>query len=356
MMVLVIGMASSTFALDTVVSSSAGSAKLGQGIVVLSPLPCQVFQRRTRTDGRIIVSGRVISPCDKLQVRITGVSIKGELSGKWRNIPVASATNGFTEEIDTRAGGWYKVEFQALKSDNVVASASVDKVGIGEVFVGAGQSNSTNCAQTRTNETSGMVSSFSGSEWQLANDPQPGAHDKSDGGSFWPAFGDAMYERYHVPIGVAVTGHGGTSVNEWQPDGVLFQWTTTRIQQLGKMGFRAVLWHQGEADDYMAPMEYAAKLTNVVKASKVAAGWEFPWFIAQASYLNPKDVSFPGIRSAQQSLWKDGIVLQGPDTDTLVGDCRDYDGEGIHLSPKGLNAHGKMWADKVGIYLDSIIK
>jgi len=37
-----------------------------------------------------------------------------------------------------------------------------------------------------------MVSTFSGSEWRIADDPQPGTHDHSMRGSFWPSFGDAM--------------------------------------------------------------------------------------------------------------------------------------------------------------------
>ena len=133
-----------------------------------------------------------------------------------------------------------------MKAGKVVGEMAVDHVGVGEVFVGAGQSNSTNCGQERIKQYSGMVSSFSGTAWQLADDPQPGVHDNSMGGSYWPAFGDEMYAKYHVPIGVASTGHSGTSVNQWIPGGELFRWMTTRMKELGREGFRAVLWHQGK--------------------------------------------------------------------------------------------------------------
>ena len=39
----------------------------------------------------------------------------------------------------------------------------------------------------------GTVASFNGTAWRLADDPQWGPHDRSQGGSFWPAFGDAMF-------------------------------------------------------------------------------------------------------------------------------------------------------------------
>ena len=72
----------------------------------------------------------------------------------------------------------------------------------------------TNYGEAKTQIASGMVSSFGGGAWQLANDPQPGVQDNSKNGSFIPAFGDAMYARYKVPIGVACTGYGGTSVRQ----------------------------------------------------------------------------------------------------------------------------------------------
>ena len=210
------------------------------------------------------------------------------LAAKWQSIPVAQATRSFSAVLPLAAGGWYTLEVEAMKQGKVLADLKVEKFGMGEVFVGAGQSNSTNCGEIRTQQKSGMVSSFGGDEWQIADDPQLGVADKSQGGSFWPAFGDAMYERFGVPIGVATTGFGGTSVNQWQPDGDLFPWMMTRIHQLGPSGFRAMLWHQGESDVEMPSDEYYAKLSHIIQKSQQQAGWYFPWFVAQASYHNPE--------------------------------------------------------------------
>ncbi|HEY6565657.1 MAG TPA: sialate O-acetylesterase, partial [Pirellulaceae bacterium] len=286
----------------------------------------------------------------------TGDSLSGPLPGTWQRLPIVASTGAFGAQFSLPAGGWYKLEVRALAAGQVVAESKVDEFGVGEVFVGAGQSNSTNCGQFRTQQTSGMVSSFSGSDWRLADDPQPGVADRSEGGSFWPAFGDAMYKRYHVPIGVATTGFGGTSVSQWQPDGDLFPWTMTRVEQLGPFGFRALLWHQGESDIEMASDEYYEKLKNVIQSSRARAGWQIPWFVAQTSYHNPEKLRHESVRSAQEKLWSDGIALPGPDTDTLTGQNRDMDGKGIHFSPTGLRAHGQMWAEKVSPYLDKALE
>ena len=312
----------------------------------------QVFQRKTKFQGAMTIRGRVRADYDKLEVRTVGKSLQGPLPDQWREIPKPAKGREFEASVPTPAGGWYKVEVRALKDGKVVGEMAVDHVGIGEVFVGAGQSNSTNCGQERIQQQSGMVSSFSGTGWQVADDPQPGVHDNSNGGSPWPAFGDKMSEDYQVPIGIASTGHSGTSVNQWAPGSDLCRWTSARMKQLGPNGFRAVLWHQGESDVGMAADEYARKMTVLIRETQKATGWDVPWFVAQVSYHNPNSVSFPNPRAGQKKLWDTGVAFEGPDTDTLTGDNRDEGGKGIHFSPKGLLAHGKMWADKVGVYLD----
>lgn len=325
---------------------------LSTDLTLNSPMDYQVFQRKTKFQGAMTIRGRVKAPYDKLEVRTIGKSLQGQLSDQWRELPLAVKEREFEASIPTPAGGWYKVEVRALKDGKIVGQMSVDHVGIGEVFIGAGQSNSTNCGQEKIQQKSGMVSAFSGTGWQLGDDPQPGVHDNTTGGSYWPAFGDAMFEEYQVPIGIASTGHSGTSVNQWAPGSELCRWTSSRMKQFGSHGFRAVLWHQGESDVGMSADDYTRKMTALVRETQKAAGWEAPWFVAQVSYHNPNQVSFPNPRAGQKKLWETGVAFEGPDTDTLTGDNRDNGGKGIHFSPKGLRAHGKMWAEKVGVYLD----
>jgi len=260
-------------------------------------------------------------------------------------------------------------------------------VGVGEVFVIAGQSNSTNYGDVRQQTKSGLVVSFSGDSWSIANDPQPGVQDHSTKGSFIPVFGDALYERYRVPIAVACVGHGSTSVRQWLPKGErikvpptkmnfvipnsdgawestgeLFDGMMKRIKQPGPSGFRSLLWHQGESDGHqeleheITGADYRQMLEHVITASRQQAGWNFPWFVAQVSYHSPDVPAWPPIREAQRSLWQSGIALEGPDTDTLTGNNRQNGGKGVHFSDLGLKAHGRLWAEKVEVYLDSILK
>ena len=321
-------------------------------LTVFSPRDFQVFQRQTRLHGTVFFSGRVTPPCDTVEARVSGKPLAGTLPDAWLPLPLERGSRAFRGELAVPAGGWYRVDLRASLAGKEVATASIAHVGIGELFIGCGQSNSTNCGAEPTKSTTGMVASFSGSEWQLADDPQPGTHDTYRFGSFWPAFGDAMFAKYQVPIGVAVTGQGGAPVSNWTPGSPAFVWTVLRMMELGKGGFRAVLWHQGESNVKGTSEDYYQRLATTIRATHAVTGWYFPWFVAQVSYCGPQAPTAASTRDAQKRLWDEGIALEGPDTDTLVGDYR----AGVHFSVKGLKRHGEMWAEKVGVYLDSVLK
>ncbi len=343
-------------------SKAAGQSRAGKTrLIVRSPRVWQVFQRATKRRGPVVVSGRVVGRADRVEARFIGKPLAGKLAGQWRTIRLDKAAGAFNQTLSLPAGGWYAMDIRVRVGGRTAATATVRPLGVGEVFVTAGQSNATSCGEFPTEQESGMVSSFNGRAWQRAKDPMWGAHDLIEagdpindifmGGSPWLAFGDAMFARYGVPIGVAVAGHGGSSVTDWQPGEHMYEWLLTRIGQLGAMGCRAVLWHQGESDTEMPPGQYSAELTTIIESSKRDAGWELPWMVAKTSYINPATPSIERMRNEFDAIWHSGAALPGPDTDTLTGDNRDGNGEGIHFSPKGLKAHGRLWADSIAAWL-----
>jgi hypothetical protein len=318
-----------------------------------SPAEYQVFQRQTKTRGRLFFSGKVNVPCDRVEYKITGQGINGrKYPSSFKPLRVQDGT--FGEYVDGWAGGWYTVEVRAIRDKKTVASQTLEHVGIGEVFVGAGQSNSTNNGQFPIQQTLGMSSTTDGKVWKINDDPMLGHHDNTQGGSYYPALGDALYERLGVPIGIASTGHGATGIVHWLPETDLYAYMMNRIRQLGKNGFRAVLWHQGEAD-YGREFDGAlSDMIRIIETSRSDAGWYVPWFVARVSYNNEEASSGP-IRNVHKALWDLGVALEGPDTDTLTGKMRDYDGKGVHLSPEGLREHARLWADKLIPYIHSCI-
>jgi hypothetical protein len=347
-------------------------------ISLTSPTDYEVFQRQTRYEGRVRIAGSVKdAPGAQVEVRLVGSKRKGE----WR--PVEAAAQGAFDIFVTKpSGGWYHCEARLTKDGQALAETSVAHVGIGEIFLVAGQSNSANYGEEKQVLKSGLAASFDGNRWQVANDPQRGA--SGNGGSFMPPLGDALAAKFGVPIGFIPIGIGATSVREWLPAGIPFPAPPTlvyRVRQLpdgrweckgaafdtlvsrqkrfGPHGFRAVLWHQGESDANQKDATrtlpgslYQDHLTRIIHDSRQAAGWEAPWFVAQVSYHVPGDEASADIREAQAALWKSGIALAGPDSDALKSEWRQSNGKGVHFSGPGLREHAARWADRITPWLE----
>jgi hypothetical protein len=355
-------------------------------VKIVSPLDYQVFQRQNRTNGTVVVEatvgqpdGSVFTDFDTCEVRLVTVSGTNESSTSWQALPPNDHAH-IRAMLAAPAGGWYRFEIRIRKGSHILCSAAVPHVGIGEVFVIAGQSNSANHGEERQQPKSGLISAMADGTWRLAGDPEPGASGSK--GSFIPAFGDAMAGRFHVPIGIVAVGVGSTSIREWLPKNrpiakppttgrhVLLadgQWVSTgelfdRLVHaettLGKHGFRAVLWHQGESDIHQPaandinPDQYHAYLRDLIEATRSAAGWPAPWFVAQVSYHSPTDTGSPELRAAQRAVVNEGLAFAGPDTDALGPEFREKDGRGIHFNARGLQRHGELWADAVSAWLE----
>jgi pimeloyl-ACP methyl ester carboxylesterase len=349
------------------------------------PLDYQVHQRATKTEGYIPVAASLPNAREgllTLEARLVGAGLATAWSNWWKLSTIEPAIAEIVTEFKAPAGGWYRLEVRARHENTIVAETAVEHVAVGEVFVIAGQSNSANHGEERQTTKTGLLAAFHDGHWRLADDPQPGA--TGSGGSFMPPFGDAIAERFKVPVGIIAVGVGSTSVREWLPRGTRFpnpptmtgrvtrlptgEWESNgklfddlvaRMKETGLLhGFRAVLWHQGESDAAQKDPSrtlsgelYRKFLEQLIHDSRRAASREAPWFVAQASY-RPDGPDSPDIRAAQQALWTSGIALEGPDTDSLTGDLRDKGGKGIHFSGKGLREHGARWAEKVSPWLE----
>ncbi len=341
------------------------------------PFDYQVVQRSTPGKGLLRIAGElseaVALPDVAMEARVMGE--KDQTS--WQRVGGSVSGKKLSGAVEMPAGGWWRLEVRVSQGGKQLALGSVAHVGIGEVFVIAGQSNSANHGQEKQTTKTRRVASFDGKAWRIADDPQPGA--SGGGGSFVPAFADAVVAKENVPVGIIACGIGATSVREWLPKGATFpnpptlvsrveqlpngQWTSkgaaydafiARMTSVPPQGFRAVLWHQGESDANQKDATrtlpgklYREYLEKIIRDSRRDIGWDAPWFVAQASYHVPGDEGSDDIRAAQASLWKDGLALEGPDSDALKGKLRERDGQGVHFSGPGLREHGAKWAEKV---------
>ncbi|GEM_PF-592333 len=343
---------------------------------LISPVDYEVVQRVTPGKGLIRIVGE-LSEAGPAPALIEAKFSGENLDTPWQRVGGSVSGAKLNGTVEAPAGGWWRLEVRVMQGEREFARSSVAHLGVGEVFVVAGQSNSANYGEEKQTPQSGRVASSDGVKWLLADDPQPGAG--GGGGSFIPPLGDALVRELGVPVGFIACGMGATSVREWLPKdatfpnpptiesrveklpdgtwrskGNLYTTLLSRINSAGPRGIRAVLWHQGESDANQKDASrtlpgplYREYLERIIGDSRRETGWELPWFVAQASYHIPGDEGSEEIRSAQASLWTDRIALEGPDSDALKGELRERKGRGVHFSGPGLREHGAKWAEKL---------
>jgi hypothetical protein len=103
----------------------------------------------------------------------------------WTKLDVRTGKAGPEATARVPAGGWYRLELRCRRSDSVTHHGTIEPVGVGEVFVVAGQSYATNCNDEKLTvaDPQKRVVAFDTAKgtWDVANDPQPAPDGSKDG-------------------------------------------------------------------------------------------------------------------------------------------------------------------------------
>lgn len=339
-----------------------------------------VFQRGTDNAATVLIEGRSGSTA-WVQARAT--ALNGGNSTDWQ--PIASNVSATYSGSIRLSGGWYRLEVRTASGQ----SWSVDKVGVGEVFVTAGQSNSygNNWQQGAATDDRVSVAHYWGGGAGNIDEPalptsfvEAGLDPKAVGGTrsmapasplfMWGTFGDRIVQKTGVPVMILGASMGGTSSANWRHSAeggadIPAFWGTLNdngpyrglglaiLHYLKRTGVRAVLWHQGESDCNSTSREtYIDNLRRVMDKSRSQLGGTVGWVVAQASYFpqmynggNPNETD-PNIISAQQALGSMPNNWIGPYTDPYrFPDFRRNDR--LHFDGADCEFLAGLWADRL---------
>lgn len=243
--------------------------------------------------------------------------------------------------------GWYKLVLRARRGPAVVSVGGVEHVGVGEVLITCGQSNSANHGQPPQKASDDRVSSrdFGSGRWAHGDDPQPGA--TGTGGSPWALLGDLLADRLDAPVGLVCVGVGGTPVSYWLPGQAGYARLRRALELVGPQGARAVLWHQGESDSIAGTSadEYGARLRATIEQSRRDGGWAVPWGVALAAFHPAAEATAE--RQAAVIAGQRRVIAEVPDV-FLGAETDSFHERGmltdtVHFNAKGLAAHAQGW-------------
>lgn len=274
-------------------------------ITISSPVLRQVFQRDLNNQATVTITGSYSQPVDTIQVRFLAVTTGQGTPIDWTVIKSAPLGGLFKGSVVVK-GGWYTMEVRGLLGGKVVGSVStISRVGVGEVFVIAGQSNAGGSGKRGANETGAVDDrvncadfiNSTESYWKGFDPTNPSFKIPANtynfsiisfsqlsrnssigpmglGPYYWGKVGDELVKKLNVPIIFFNVAFGGSSVRVWKEsaenptvgavaDTQPFLPTINRYDVgtpyanmkavLGyygvNLGVRAVLWMQGETDN-----------------------------------------------------------------------------------------------------------
>lgn len=277
--------------------------------------------------------------------------------GAWATLDAAPANGQYSGTISNVAAGQYTLQVRYANATNIVATSNY--VGVGDVFVIAGQSNAsgrgTN-SQSYSHATLKAAMFGNDYTWQGLADPTDDSTGQVDnvsndgsnpGGSVWPLLATSIMSDQSVPVAFIPCALGGTSISQWAK-GV----DNNRATLYGSMqyraglmanGVKAVLWWQGERDVVLGTAEatYNSALDALANniATDLGCGLMACKIEDLSAYLTGYDES--AVNAAITTAWGDNAnVFTGPDFSDITPAV-----DGVHFVTDGelATAAGRWW-------------
>ncbi len=351
-----------------------GGAAAKTTLSITSPANRLVFQRSQTGDATIRIAGTCAWPGAALEARIVDAAT-GEARA-WEALGTVQPDSSYRGKL-TAPAGWYSLEVRA-RSDGNSAIASVERVGVGEVFVVVGHSvahggqiNLPGAEDDRVNTIAlptGDMESMR--RYKFTGDPAflpeaVGRHFDSNikpapagnGTYFWAAFAEHVARTQNVPVLLLNAAFGGTSLEHWaksargEPFEHPFVISSIRMPYIrlehaltkycSITGVRAILADQGQND---WPEKDEDKITANYKAwiDQARKDTAFPELAVVVNRQSPPD-GFGQIRRVQERVIKEQPhCFPGADYDTLA---REDTTDKVHLSESGARKAARLWAN-----------
>lgn len=338
-------------------------------MAITAPLAYQVFQRNTQGNALFTVAGTC--PPDTTSVRCRLTPVRG---GQGVDQTIAAYNGLYSADLLVSAG-WYQLLVQGVGSDALTQTATLERVGVGEVFIVGGHSVAQGdgahtlpgslderVVTLPLTEPAGTTYAGSGLAADLPTVYAPyfsGVRAAPFGSSthFWAKFGEQVATGLNVPVLLLNAAFGGTNLEMWSKSarGEAFVHSFVKSDKrfpyinlknaltkyAGVTGCRAILVDHGQNDtgepdgarllSYYKDFVAQARLDAGAPGLAVVVNRQTPY--RTAAY----------IRTMQEAMATQPGCFPGPDYDALLVDAVDrYDG--IHLNESGMAKAAAAWA------------
>lgn len=280
------------------------------------PLDYQTFQRDRNNTADLPVRG---------YCSCTGDAVEASWNeGPFVIIDSVITDNYFEGLLPSCTAGQGSLIVRCVSSPDCLAQSNF--VGVGEVFVIAGQSNASGRAHrlNRYDHQTLRATVFSGTgNWHNANDPLH-TQDQKTKGSVWPLLATHIMEDQNVPVAFIATAMGGTGLvanGHWNPpNGSRYRNMVELVGRSEVNAVRSVLFFQGERDisHGIPEQEYFTELLNLARVTRDTLPGRPIMLVGQTGFYGPKGNAshdIDAIRFAQARAWDSlDYIFPGPVT------------------------------------------
>ena len=342
-------------------------ATVGQ-MTVSFPTSRAVFQRDNFSNGSVPVSGVAAADADKIEARLVARSANQGTTTNWQVIDSQLNVGSFSGEVKG-TGGWYNLEIRSFKAGIVLSQLSIERIGIGEVFIIAGQSNAQGLSRyPYKGALDDRVNGYNYNTLATFEEPFPLADfahvDQSlnigpHGQSSWAygELGDSLVLKFNVPVLFFNTAFEGATIENFRksalgqptihtgfgftfPPGSPYNFLKNTLQSLVPLyGMRNIIWMQGESDYPTTQSQYYTDLKFLINQVTNDTGKNINWLVSRTSLVF--NTKYPQIIAAQNQVISEfSNVFPGPITDTIQNPRNDqvhFQNEGIGLLARALN-------------------
>ena len=285
------------------------------GVSVSSPRQFQTFQRDMYSRSDMLIEGNCGRECTAIEASWNGhpfeviddAPINGQFSGLLKDQPAGQGM------LIVRCMN--ETERQAV----------VEDVGVGDIFVVAGQSN----AEGRANKPFSFqhehlrATAFTEHDiWKIGNDPlDPG---NKHMGSVWPLIATYIMDDQQVPVSFITTATGGTALvkeKNWKAvTGKRYINMMEQIESSKVNGVKAILFYQGESDvsPKVSTQDYLNGLIELAESASAVIPGNPSMLVGQIGYVATASDDMDDldqIRMAQLQAWNEHEnIYAGPST------------------------------------------
>lgn len=330
-------------------------------ITITSPILNSVYQRDVNGQRTITIAGTFSLPVDKIEARAISAVLGQGIDVPWTVIQTNPKGGVYQGDLKQVYAGWYTLEVRGVTGGQVIGRAILQRVGIGEVFIIAGQSNAQGLKKypgpTAVDDRVQYISNWINDDVDNLGDPETPIFSKitqdlqfmsprGQSAWCWGLLGDMLVNQLNMPVLFVNTAWEGSSVENWAkssqgiassspwgyPYPTQMPYANLRIaarNYASQYGVRAVLWMQGESETHLGRNEtapvanYRHNLQTVINQLEGDIGKRVTWVIARTSRIaltnSTQNITNAGVIAQQNAVLDQPFnpTWPGPETDPL---------------------------------------